>query len=314
MQDLFPDIQSTGQAYSQSIQDQYDIERMLTGALTAKYTKDNPLIQERQRRVEDLLAAPEQAQLEFGQPRTVNLGGGQYPAPGQNPVGEQATVENVFFSPAQQRALVSQRLAARLAPITTLDDILLAQYGGGRNIISDVTKAYGAKTERRKAEFDIAKTLAELSIKAQPGANLSATERVIVGSSNAGLDLLDQFENEFVNTGVIKKTSPYGGAMTKLFQNYIPALRDDDLMAMQSRMGPIREQVVNIISGAQVSAQEAQRVMSWIPDISKDPDKNAQDLISLRRWMESKRNALLNQSSMQGGIRANRPSLSSFEE
>ena len=113
---------------------------------------------------------------------------------------------------------------------------------------------------------------------------LSASERITAERYKTALDLTNEFEGSADN---FKKTNAVSGRATKIFQNYIPQLADPDLITLDSRIGPIRESVVNAISGAQVSQQEAERVMSWIPDISKSPQKNREDLISLKGWLKT---------------------------
>lgn len=116
------------------------------------------------------------------------------------------------------------------------------------------------------------------------GQNLTSAEKTTKGFAEGALTLLDRFEN----TSDFDKTNPVSGGITKLTQNIIPGIADPTLMSMQSQIGPIRDQVLNVISGANVSAQEAERILSWIPDISKSKQKNQEDLTTLKNWLKVK--------------------------
>jgi len=127
------------------------------------------------------------------------------------------------------------------------------------------------------------------SILKPPTQKLSSTERGQLNFSNASLSLLDTYKKK---AGAFAGTGPLQGAMTKMFQNWAPSLADKRLMAMESQIGPLREQVINLISGANVSAKEADRVNSWIPSISKSAEKNRLDLISLESWLKARKDAI----------------------
>ena len=101
-----PDINSIlqqQQGVGSAIQQESEIPSLLRQALTEKFQR-SPVFGQRQRAVEDLLAAPAEARAEFARPRNVTIGGGQAVAPGQNPVGEQSTVENLYLSPCEKAA------------------------------------------------------------------------------------------------------------------------------------------------------------------------------------------------------------------
>lgn len=121
----------------------------------------------------------------------------------------------------------------------------------------------------------------------------SATERTQVNNYQSALDLTNDFDlgkrYDKADTG------PLQAKWTETFENIAPGLVDKNLLELNSNIGPIREAVVNAISGAQVSAEEAKRVNGWIPSISKSKEKNKADLNSLKTWLSSKYRASANQ-------------------
>lgn len=158
-------LQASRQAVSDAYSQQADLPTILRETLTKKFTRNNPLFAQRDQAVQNLMNVEGQTYNEFSQPQTVTIGGGQQVAPGQNPVGDQATVSNVYLSPAQQQATLRARTASRLTPVMTLNDLIYATTGGLNNIIKDTTEAYKGETERRKTEFDMDKAIAELGLK-----------------------------------------------------------------------------------------------------------------------------------------------------
>mgnify|MGYP001569842618 CR=1 FL=1 len=121
----------------------------------------------------------------------------------------------------------------------------------------------------------------------------SATERTSSNRFQSALDLTHEFDlgkrYEKANTG------PAQAAWTGIFQNVAPQLVDKSLLELESNVGPIREAVINAISGAQVSEQEAKRVKSWIPSIGKSKEKNKADLNSLNTWLKANYKNISNQ-------------------
>lgn len=113
----------------------------------------------------------------------------------------------------------------------------------------------------------------------------TAKERTDANKFKSALDLTQQFNlgkgYEKANTGPVQEK------WTQIFQNVAPQFVDPSLLELESNIGPIRESVVNAISGAQVSDQEAKRVKSWIPSIGKSKEKNKADLKSLTTWLET---------------------------
>lgn len=145
--------------------------------------------------------------------------------------------------------------------------------------IYNTVNYYKKPAKETSADLKQRKSLAEKPV------TLTADQKKQAGFSKASLDAVDNYES---NADNFKNTNPYSGNYTKLMENLAPDTVDQGLMKLNSRIGPIRENVINVISGAQVSAEESKRVMSWIPDIAKSPQKNREDLISLREWLKGR--------------------------
>ena len=137
----------------------------------------------------------------------------------------------------------------------------------------------------------------------------SATERTAANRYKSALDLTNKFDlGEKLKKA---NTGPTQGAWTKLTQNWAENLADPTLVDLESNIGPIREDVVNAISGAQVSAEEAERIKAWIPSITKSKSKNRVDLNSLTTWLQTKYEATSKQKYKYEPTQG-RPSLDSF--
>ena len=270
-------LSSLGNQVASSTQQEYDLPNMLRNALVSKFSKDNPLLQQRETALKNLYASPEQSQQEFSQPHTVTIGGGQVPAPGQNPVGDQSTVSNVYFDPSQQRALSSQRLAARAAPLMNLNDIIAANYGGIDNIISGVTRGLEAQTKSKQAKFDAAKVLQELALKSRAldisqykaskggsGSNLNqllSVYRLMKPSDSAqnnainaqsGLTAIEQTRAALQNDkNVLKKSGiPLLGSLFNMI--------DPNVQQFNSAKRELTDVLTRLRTGAALNAQELQ--------------------------------------------------------
>lgn len=162
--DPLANLRASRQSVSDAYAQQADLPTLLRETLTKKFSRNNPLFQHRDQAVQNLMNVDDQAYSEFAQPQTVTIGGGQQVAPGANPVGDQATVDNVYLSPSQQQATLRARTASRLTPVMALNDLIYATTGGLNNIIKDTTEAYKGETDRRKTEFDMDKAIAELGL------------------------------------------------------------------------------------------------------------------------------------------------------
>ena len=173
-------LSQLGNDVASSTQQEYDLPNALRSALMSKFSKDNPLLQQREAALKNYYTAPEDAALKYSQPQTVTIGGGQQPLPGQNPVGEQSTVENVYLPPTVQRQLSAQRQASSAIPLFNLNDIINANYGGIENIIGGVTKGLETQTRAKQSKFDTAFKLVELQQKAGGSGTLAGRQTNIL--------------------------------------------------------------------------------------------------------------------------------------
>lgn len=113
----------------------------------------------------------------------------------------------------------------------------------------------------------------------------TAAEKTKSDSFKTSLDLLNQskLSDQFSKV----KTGPLTSIRNYLFQNVSPALADKDAMKLESNVAPIRDTIIQAISGAQVPAAEAARLEAWLPSVSKSPEKNKLDLNSLTTWLSA---------------------------
>lgn len=140
--------------------------------------------------------------------------------------------------------------------------------------------------------------------------NISGSQKTSTDLVKSSLDLLRDFNDKgYLNAD----TGPAQGAITRLTQNLPVAssLTDQKLINFESNIGPIRDTILNAISGANVSPAEAERVKAWIPDISKSPEKNKSDMASLQNWLNTKFRSSTGADYNSGG---GRPPLSSFNK
>lgn len=89
----------------------------LRGNLNEIFNQDNPLVAKRTGLLENFLSAGDRARAEF------------------LPSGSQGTV----FSPTQLQAQVSSRKAASLAPLASINQLLMGQFGNLRGLVTDAT-------------------------------------------------------------------------------------------------------------------------------------------------------------------------------
>lgn len=125
---------------------------MLKSALTAKFSQDNPLVQNRERALEGYMKGVTEAPLAV----TAQSAGGNAP---------------VVYNPQQQANLIQARRAATTAPLTTANYLLGLAEGGIGDTIDATSRAAQAETKRLYGAADIARTsykdiLDELSMKA----------------------------------------------------------------------------------------------------------------------------------------------------
>jgi hypothetical protein len=93
------------------------LPNILKDSLNKLFAKDNPLFQQRESAIENFFTAREQRAQEL---RPENLGG-------------------VILQPSERRALIAQRRAQAVAPLTTINDLINLAIGG----IGDITERAG---------------------------------------------------------------------------------------------------------------------------------------------------------------------------
>lgn len=119
--------------------------------------------------------------------------------------------------------------------------------------------------------------------------NLTASEVQKKNSYGAALDLANKFVltygSGFSDTGADKAIP------TNLLKN-IPGLATSPLVnqqtaALQSDIGPLRDQIMNALSGAGVTGAEASRLESWMPNAMKSKEENQRNWKSLMDYLQA---------------------------
>jgi hypothetical protein len=272
-----------------------DLAQKLRDALTSKF-QENPLWSQYQTASQNFMAAP------------ANI---------RNDINSMQQTSGVPLSPTQQQAIESSRRAAAFAPLQTSSLMLSNAQGGLENMVGSGVKAFEAAAnaqgeradlmnkmrqqefERQLKEKQLSIDLAKLAIQ-QQGGNLSAGERLQGKTALAALKQLNTFKQ---NYGAFRNTGPLSGTLTNLFKNFLPKskLVDPYLASMESDIGPLRDSLLNAISGANVSSQEADRVKAWIPSNTKSTEENTRNLNSLEAWLNDKYSSLTNTQYSPGG-------------
>ena len=270
-----------------------DLEQKLREALTMKFSQ-SPLFAQRETAMQGFLNAPSQARSDISQMQQSS---------------------GVPLSPTQQQSIESGRRSAAYAPLSGANLLLGSAFGGINDIVGGGVKAFEAASnaqgeratlmnQMQQQDFERKLKMAELGIsqakldlarqKQEQGPALSASARLKAALYQAGLSQLDKFEQNYQTfTG----TGPLKGTFTNLVKNFLPNLADPYLATLQSDIGPLREQIVNAISGANVSKEEAKRVTGWIPANTKSPQENKRNLFSLRTWLQENYDAITGENN-----------------
>ena len=137
----------------------------LRSSLTQVFSKDNPLIQERDQALSTFLSTPANTRSQL--------------LPQNLP-----QVEGSFLnlSPTQQNAIVTSRSNAALAPLLGLNQAVTAGYGGIGDIVSGAGTGLQALVQAEKIRADQAQQAFQNALAQQEEARLGAT-------SNTGFDL-----------------------------------------------------------------------------------------------------------------------------
>lgn len=113
----------------------------------------------------------------------------------------------------------------------------------------------------------------------------AASERTAIAETNASLDALsnleDLFESPETETGpVVGRISPVSGLV---------GLTTDEQENLMAATAAFKNKVIKDITGAQMSEQEAKRIMKQIPDITDPPE----------RWKAKKKQTEINLRAIQ---------------
>ena len=126
------DLATARQGAAQSVEDvakiQQDIPGLLSGLkqnLTSIFAKDNPMIQERRNLLQDFLSIGERTRADI--------------LPSNLPVVAGSPLN---LSPTQQSAIEASRTAASLAPLASLNNLIVGQYGNIGDILSNTAQMY----------------------------------------------------------------------------------------------------------------------------------------------------------------------------
>lgn len=267
---------------------------MLREALTKKFSTSNPLIQQREGAVKNYMTESSAAPLAV----TPKSAGGQ---------------ADVVYTPQEQAALIGGRRAAAMAPVSSLNALLGLTQTGLENVIGATGRAYEGQVAGLKNEADLKRLaytdlLTELSKKADEAyrandlalkasnagtSKLTASERTKAAFAKEVLKQVDTLNTKYPG---FEGTGPWSGTVADLLKDIAPGMANRNLTQLQSDIGPLRESIVNLISGANVSAEEAKRVMSWIPDSKKASQTNKENLSSLLNWARTKYESITNES------------------
>lgn len=146
---------------------------MLRDALTKKFSADNPLVQGRERALENYIRVGDQAPLDV----TPRSAGGN---------------ADVIYTPGQQSALIGAKRASALAPLSTANYLLGLAEGGITDIVDSASRASLAEATRQRGNATLARQsyvdiLDELSKRADEA--YREKELALKGKESGGLDI-----------------------------------------------------------------------------------------------------------------------------
>jgi hypothetical protein len=147
----------------------------------------------------------------------------------------------------------------------------------------NLDKKKDGMTDYQKKNLDIQKRRLDLiegkegrltkkdAFKEEVGNRLSDKEVLAVNAFDDGVRILDDIDNLLKNTNVKDDLGPYASRMEEM-QRYVPGMeRDEAFVKTQQLVGIQLADYVKSISGAQVSEQEAQRLLKNIPNMTDKP-------------------------------------------
>lgn len=172
------------------------------------------------------------------------------------------------------------------------------QYFNTSDGIVEVDKATGdtrlvREAELKKQREDRLKEQFEFGKEVK--GRLSDKEVKDITAFDDGMRILDDIEDIYQNTDVNKDLGPYASRVENL-SDLIPGVEQDpDFVKMQQLVGIQLADYVKSISGAQVSEQEAQRLLKNIPNMTDKPKAFKTKLDTFRKELnEAKQNYLDN--------------------
>lgn len=138
-----PQLQSARSAYegaerqaTQAESSSISLPTMLKEALNKKFSADNPLVQGRERALENYLTVNESAPLDV----THRSAGGR---------------SDVVYSPLEQSSLIGARRAAATAPLSTANYLLGMAEGGIADVVDSTSRAGQAEVSRLKGNAQL---------------------------------------------------------------------------------------------------------------------------------------------------------------
>lgn len=128
---------------------------------------------------------------------------------------------------------------------------------------------------------------------------LSDKEVKDITAFDDGMRIIDDIENLYQNTDVTSDLGPYASRMEEA-SRYVPFMeRDTDFVKMQQLVGIQLADYVKSISGAQVSEQEAQRLLKNIPNMQDKPQAFKAKLQQFRKELSDARKDYLENIGLQ---------------
>lgn len=146
------------------------------------------------------------------------------------------------------------------------------------------------REDRLQEQFDFSKEVKS---------RLSDKEVKDITAFDDGARILDDIENVLKTTDVDKDLGPYASRIENL-SDLIPFVEQDpDFVKMQQLVGIQLADYVKSISGAQVSEQEAQRLLKNIPNMTDKPNAFKIKLNTFRKELEEAKDEYLSNIGIQ---------------
>lgn len=177
-------LQSGAQAASENVAKfQEDIPGLLSGLktnLTSIFTKDNPMMAQRETALQDYLNTPSSTRASL--------------LPANQPMVEGSPLN---FSPTQQNAIVEARRNAALVPLAGLNSSIVGQYGNLGDILNAAAQSYQSQLDAAKSRATSAQDLYKLAVAQDQFDRQLALDRYKADQSSGGGmgDLFKQYQD-----------------------------------------------------------------------------------------------------------------------